>query len=412
MVNVKDKTCKEPSCRTIPTYNKIGETKGLYCNQHKLPGMIDVKNKTCKEPSCNIRPSFNKAGETKGLYCNQHKLPGMICVTVKTCKEPSCNKQPSFNKIGKTKGLYCNQHKLPGMVNVKDKTCKELGCNTRPTYNKIGETKRLYCNQHKLPGMIDVKNKTCQEPGCSTQPSYGIPGHPPTYCAQHSKNKEGIIKNPRSICNNNKCRELALYGLSTPLHCEDHKEKKELNLVERKCVNCELFDVLDKNKKCMDCDPTNFKVKRLYKQNKIKHLLDAKGFKYTQSDITIDNAKCGKERPDFLFDCKTHQLILEVDENQHRERACECEQTRMVNITNSLGMPTVFLRYNPDDYKVKNKKVKTSDKQRHETLIRWLKYYMKTPPTSQKEFLRVIYMYYDGFEKEKFERCEFTVPIN
>lgn len=59
----------------------------------------------------------------------------------------------------------------------------------------------------------------------------------------------------------------------------------------------------------------------------------------------------GRERPDFVWDCKTHMVILEVDEYQHSSRNCECEQTRMANITSSFGMPCLWIRYNPDEYK-------------------------------------------------------------
>ncbi|KAI9089581.1 hypothetical protein DFS34DRAFT_385310 [Phlyctochytrium arcticum] len=66
---------------------------------------------------------------------------------------------------------------------------------------------------------------------------------------------------------------------------------------------------------------------------------------------------CGLERPDFWIDWHTHMLVVEVDEDQHWSSACECEQTRMVNISQSFGMPTVFLRWNPDDYRPKEESV-------------------------------------------------------
>lgn len=40
-------------------------------------------------------------------------------------------------------------------------------------------------------------------------------------------------------------------------------------------------------------------------------------------------------------------LILEVDENKLEL----CEFTRMVNLCQSLGLQTIFIRYNPDSYK-------------------------------------------------------------
>ena len=38
------------------------------------------KNRKCKDHGCNIVPHFNYKGKTKGLYCHNHKLDGMINV--------------------------------------------------------------------------------------------------------------------------------------------------------------------------------------------------------------------------------------------------------------------------------------------------------------------------------------------
>ena len=59
--------CLNQGCKFMPSFNKEGEIKGLYCSKHKLQGMVDVKHKTCIE--CKKQPVFNKEGETKGIYC-------------------------------------------------------------------------------------------------------------------------------------------------------------------------------------------------------------------------------------------------------------------------------------------------------------------------------------------------------
>jgi len=46
------KFCIHPNCKTQPVFNNLGETKGLYCNTHKLENMFNVKNKTCNHPNC------------------------------------------------------------------------------------------------------------------------------------------------------------------------------------------------------------------------------------------------------------------------------------------------------------------------------------------------------------------------
>jgi hypothetical protein len=42
-------------------------------------------------------------------------------------------------------------------------------------------------------------------------------------------------------------------------------------------------------------------------------------------------------------------LILEVDEFQHRGSEYKCDKRRMMNIISKLGMPCIFIRYNPDN---------------------------------------------------------------
>jgi hypothetical protein len=169
--------------------------------------------------------------------------------------------------------------------------------------------------------------------------------------------------------------------------------------------------VLNEKELCVYCEPENFTKFRLFKQKKVENLLKARKIKYEQTDQMVDKGECGKERPDFMMDCGTHKVILEVDEHQHQGRACECEQTRMVNLTYSIGMPVVFIRYNPDSYKIKGKKIQKPEKERHDTLVRWIRYYMKTAPKNKEEYLRVVYMYFDEFEKEKFKELEHKIPI-
>lgn len=114
--------------------------------------------------------------------------------------------------------------------------------------------------------------------------------------------------------------------------------------------------------------------------------------------MIIDGGKYGKERPDFIFYCGTFVLIVEVDENQHFSRPCECEQIRMVNIFQSLGKPTIFIRYNPDKYIPKDCTVKTegdSFDKRMVLLKNWVRYFTVTPPLVP---LSVGYLYFDGWD--------------
>ena len=198
--------------------------------------------------------------------------------------------------------------------------------------------------------MIDIKSKKCEFEGCDTQCTYGRPGHQKSHCFQHRE--KGMIRRSNAKCKSEKCREMAIWGINwTPSHCEMHRTENELNLVEQPCSSCNLMYVLDAEKKCENCNPASFETARLAKQNALMAYLDFRGLPGNSTDITIDNGICGRERPDRVYELPGKIIVLECDEHQHRERNCVCEQTRMVNISQSFGgTPVYFIRWNPDDY--------------------------------------------------------------
>ena len=123
----------------------------------------DVKksSRLCIEFKCNTRSAFNKVGETKALYCSIHKKDGMVNVKVKTCIHEGCKKQPSFNKEGETKALYCSIHKKDGMVDVKHQPCKSDWCNTIPGDKYEGYC--LFCYINLFPDKPVVRNYKTKE---------------------------------------------------------------------------------------------------------------------------------------------------------------------------------------------------------------------------------------------------------
>jgi hypothetical protein len=348
MIDIKHKKCLFKGCDIIPNFNYEGKKKGLYCSKHKLDDMNSLGYKRCLFKGCNTQPCFNYEGKKKGLYCSKHKLDGMVDIKNKKCLFKGCNTQPCFNYEGKKKGLYCSKHKLDGMVNVIDKRCLFKGCNTKPCFNYEGKKKRLYCSKHKLDGMIDVKSKRCLFKGCNSRPTFNIPGYSPIYCRK--KKKKDMIYKPTRKCL--KCKKIAIYGKGKAQHCEIHKSKDDTNYIERECIGCGFDFILNDDMKCYSCDPTIQNKVKLAKQTQVRCFFDQNNITYESYDRCLFSGICGLERPDFLFKGKWHYVILEVDENQHYGRAEKCECNRMINIARMLNKPTIFLRYNPDSFKV------------------------------------------------------------
>jgi hypothetical protein len=60
---------------------------------------------------------------------------------------------------------------------------------------------------------------------------------------------------------------------------------------------------------------------------------------------------CSKRRPDLLVDLGYQVIIAEIDENQHFDYDCSCENKRIMELSQDFGhRPIVFIRFNPDDY--------------------------------------------------------------
>jgi hypothetical protein len=313
--------CVECDCKKIPIFNLEGETKGVYCNTHKKDGMIDVKHKRCLD--CKKRPNFNLEGETKGIYCADHKKDGMIDVVNKRCLD--CKKLPSCNFENETKPLYCADHKKDGMIDVVNKRC--LDCKKQPNYNYESQTKGVYCADHKKDGMIDVVSKRCRD--CKKLPTY---------------NYEGQIKR---------------------LYCADHKKDGMVDVVSKRCKNkwCFTFVRHKNDGYCLHCYMNMFPDKPVARNYKTKEqsVVDYIKNNFPNVDWVADKRVddgCSKRRPDLLLHMGNQILIIEVDENQHNDYNCSCENKRIMELSHDVGhIPIVFIRFNPDMYYKQKTKV-------------------------------------------------------
>jgi hypothetical protein len=142
--------------------------------------------------------------------------------------------------------------------------------------------------------------------------------------------------------------------------------------------------------------------------------LNTRGLTGFTTDKVVEGGMCGKERPDRVYDFGDKIVVLECDENQHRERDCSCEQTRMVNIGQSFGgLPVYFIRWNPDDYiPVDERKNPEVLKKRYKLcgdLIADIKNKKAVLPTA---LVSAIYLYYDEWSSLAEERWSCITPFS
>ena len=322
MIDIRSKKCLHPNCNVQPNYNYENETKASYCVKHKLTGMINIKCKRCLHPDCKVIPNYNYENETQASYCAKHKLSGMIDIKHKKCLHPDCKVIPNYNYENETKASYCYTHKLTDMVNIINKTCLHPDCKVRPNYNYENETKASYCAKHKLTGMIDITNKTCLHPDCKVQPNYNYEGE-----------KRG-------------------------LYCYTHKLTGMLNIISKICKNHLCFTQVSKKYDgyCLYCYIHLFPEKPVSRNYKTKEYAVVEFVKASFPELSwISDKKitdgCSKRRPDLFLDLGYQILIIEIDENQHLDYDCSCENKRIMELSQDVGhKPIVFIRFNPDEY--------------------------------------------------------------
>jgi hypothetical protein len=283
-------------------------------------------------------------------------------------------------------------HKKQNMINITAKLCNINGCNIIGCYNILGKIHNNFCLHHKEPDMIDVVSRFCIVDSCKTRASYAILGKPPSHCAKHKQ--KGMITSPTKKCS--LCKQLGTYEHNKTRFCEEHAPDNSKNLGIYPCTSCGLDDILTDGK-CTTCDPSVQLVIQHAKENRIRDVLTAANISFVHDKI-LETTSCGRERPDFQIDCGTHMIYIEVDENQHQSYACECEQTRMINLVHVRGMPTLFIRYNPDSYKPIKGQRQVTATQREKKLTEYIKYAMQHPP--KDTFANVLYLFYDEYNTQ------------
>ena len=298
----KRKTCE--LCDTRACYGLPGG-KARWCKSHKADGAVDVINKTCEK--CNRHPTFGVPGTKQRRWCLMHRPEGAVDVGNKKCEE--CNRQPSFGLPGK-KPRWCAAHRPEGAVDDRNNKCEE--CDTRANFGLPGERAK-WCFEHRPEGAVDVVSKRCEE--CNTHASFGMPGQKAKWCLRHRP--EGAV-----------------------------------DVVGKKCAFPECDVRVHAHEYCASHD-TDRKRKTRVRENQVANFLRDQGLHWTAWNRQLAETACGRYRPDFVYELPSHVVLVEVDEHQHAQPGYACDNARMLDIFGAYGgTPVVFLRFNPDAFKL------------------------------------------------------------
>jgi hypothetical protein len=322
-------------CTKSALYNLKG-CSPAYCSLHKTEEMVDVFSIRCDHEnengeSCNKTVSYGYRDTKKKIRCAEHKLEGMIDLKHLPCQEPNCMNTRSYGFPNDKSATYCSEHKKDGMINVKHKKCEK--CSQIPSYNYNGETTARFCKEHKLENMVDVTHKRCEYNGCIHRPLYNY------------------------------------YTETKPIFCMNHKLQLMINVAGKRCLSSWCYERSYSSSYegyCVNCFINLFPDKQTTRNYKTKEkavcdfVLENFPDMSWISDKKIQDG-CSRRRPDLLLDLGYQIIIIEIDENQHIDYDCSCENKRLMELSKDLGHRNIiFIRFNPDDYKNnKNEKIKS-----------------------------------------------------
>jgi hypothetical protein len=245
----------------------------------------------------------------------------MVDVKHKTCLDKDCIKRPTYNIETETMPLYCVDHKLPNMIDICNKRCIHPNCTIQPRYNYENEPNVIYCSKHKLENMVNLRGPKCKHENCKTQPSFNYKDKKPEYCKSHKL--DDMVDVTHKTCKTHLC------------------DTRVNEKYEGYCLFCYIHIFPDKpvvrNYKTKEKAVADFIIDKF---NKYKWV----------SDKTIHNG-CSKRRPDLFLDLGYQIIIIEIDENQHVDYDCSCENKRIMELSQDVNhRPIIFIRFNPDDY--------------------------------------------------------------
>jgi len=118
-----------------------------------------------------------------------------------------------------------------------------------------------------------------------------------------------------------------------------------------------------------------------------------------------------KRRPDLFLDVNNKIIIIEIDENMHLDYDSEINNKRIMEISKDVGnRPIIFIRFNPDSYKKKNKRITScwgvnnlgilvvkkikEWEERLSVLKETVDYWLKPDNVSTKT-VEIVYLFYD-----------------
>ena len=361
----------------------IKQEKPTRCKNHKIKGMV-----TRPECYCIHNRYKNKCIECKGSGICEHNKIRSRC---RDCKGGSIC---SHNKI-RTECKYCKGGSICLHNKIRSR-CRDCKGGSICLHNKI----RSRCRDCK-GGNICIHNKVksiCKE--CKG-----------TCICKHNKIRS-VCKECKggSICEHNKVRTQCKLCNGGNI-CKHKKEKRDC--IEcggnRLCKTewCSVYGNKKYDSYCTHCfanifptDPRTAQIRKKSKEIKVVSYISSKfkGFVHDKPlYVDLEGGCCNsKIRIDLRKLINNTMLCIEIDENQHKGYNKRNELNRYDNLFMDFSGKYIFIRYNPDKYKINNKIKNPHFKTRINKLIQEIKNQMERINKEENtNLLEIIHLYYD-----------------
>lgn len=352
-IGVKWFVCKQPNCDYKAKKNSILKDHLAY--KHK----IGIKWVHCKQPNCNYKAK--RTSDINKHLINKHSI-GVIW---KYCTEPNCDYKAKHNQQLKEHKAYKHS------IGVNWVYCDQPKCDYKGKKKNDVKLHKLYVHS------IGVKWIECKEPDCEYK------GKKQGDIKQHLSHFHDIGDKQCQFCVKN------VFNLTT---YHDPKTQKTCEIC-RKCY-----------RKC-----TGYKTR--VEQEMVEYLSANELIKpyIVSKDKIIRGEKCNTRRRPDLHISSTNKLhlISECDEYGHDGYIKSCEQGRIDEILDELPEGRVIIiRWNPDSFKIKGKRVQVSRKIRLKKLADLIIKLSAKTDWKDTENIMVYYMFYSDDSEMLCDRWE------
>lgn len=416
------------SKRVCAHYGPPGGKK-LYCSSHKEPGMINLNASHCEvclqEHKILTVASY---GISKKTHCSRHKSPEMLNLSSPMCTECLEQTVASYGFLYNKKKVACKAHSLPGMVDLSSKMCDECLKEDVRCQASYGYDKKLTCYRHRKPDMITLTNEMCEKclsEGFRVVGAFGLESDGKRISCTRHKTSEMVNLSTQQCddCLKVGVYRCASYGFDKRIKCITHKTDEMKDLANEMCPGGILPGKIHDcpyNKTatakydfyCIECFAHNFPTdprtaeirthsKELrvvsYLTNRFPELefIHDKPLIYNQVDCDCTT----RRRIDLRTYIDGTMLAIEVDERQHKSYSgTQKDQPRYDDLFIQHGFISkyVFIRYNPDSFKIG----RVSQNPTHEA--RMFHLYQKVVELvcriregKNRELLEIHYLFYD-----------------